>query len=100
MTDREAGELLLDFPKRWDGLQAVREQRQVILDEYKSAAAYDGSRMGQGSHSDQTGKKAGRLAELGGQDAVLFAPRCPLRDTSKNRSEGRRQLFIVGAGRE
>ena len=72
MTDREAGELLLDFPKRWDGLQAVREQRQVILDEYKSAAAYDGSRMGQGSHSDQTGKKAGRLAELGGQDAVLL----------------------------
>ena len=72
MTDREAGELLLDFPKRWDGLQAMREQRQVILDEYKSAAAYDGSRMGQGSHSDQTGKKAGRLAELGGQDAVLL----------------------------
>ena len=72
MTDREAGELLLDFPKRWDGLQAMLEQRQAILDEYKSAAAYDGSRMGQGSHSDQTGKKAGRLAELGGQDAVLL----------------------------
>ena len=72
MTEREAGELLLDFPKRWDGLQAMREQRQAILDEYKSAAAYDGSRMGQGSHSDQTGKKAGRLAELGGQDAVLL----------------------------
>ena len=72
MTEREAGELLLDFPKRWDGLQAMREQRQAILDEYKSAAAYDGSRMGQGSHSEQTGKKAGRLAELGGQDAVLL----------------------------
>ena len=72
MTEREAGELLLDFPKRWDGLQAMREQRQAILEEYKSAAAYDGSRMGQGSHSDQTGKKAGRLAELGGQDAVLL----------------------------
>ena len=45
---------------------------QAILEEYKSAAAYDVSRMGQGSHSDQTGKKAGRLAELGGQDAVLL----------------------------
>lgn len=72
MTDREAGELLLDFPKRWDGLQAMREQRQAILDEYKSAAAYDGGRMGQGSHSDQTGRKAGRLAELEGKDAVLL----------------------------
>ena len=72
MTEREAGELLLDFPKRWDGLQAMREQRQAILDEYKSAAAYDSVRMGRGSHSDQTGKKAGRLVELGGQDAVLL----------------------------
>ena len=72
MTEREAGELLLDFPKRWDGLQTMREQRQAILDEYRSAAAYDGGRIGQGSHSDQTGKKAWRLAELEGQDAVLL----------------------------
>ena len=72
VTEREAGELLLDFPKRWDGLREMREQRQAILEENKSAAAYDGSRMGQGGHSDQTGKKAGRLAELGGQDAVLL----------------------------
>ena len=75
MTEREAGELLLDFPKRWDGLQAMREQRQAILDEYRSAAAYDGGRMGQGSHSDPTGKRAGRLAEIKEQDALLQAVR-------------------------
>ena len=71
MTDQEAGELLLDFPKRWESLQAIREQRRAILDEYKSAAAYDGARMGQGSHSDQTGRRAGRLVELGEQDSLL-----------------------------
>ena len=75
MTEREAGELLLDFPKRWDGLQTMREQRQAILDEYRSAAAYDGGRIGQGSHSDQTGKRAGRLAEIKEQDALLQAVR-------------------------
>ena len=72
MTQLEASKLLLEFPSRWEGLRTMREQRQAILDGYKSAAAYDGSRFGQGSHSDATGRKAGKLAGLeGGHDVVL-----------------------------
>ena len=72
MTEREAGELLLAFPGRWENLQAKRES---ILEAYHSISAYDGPRIQTSGHSDPTGKRAGRLAEIKEQDALLQAVR-------------------------
>ena len=68
MTEQAAGELLISFPKHWEGLQAKREQ---ILEAYHSAAAYDGARIQTSGHSDPTAKRAGKLIEAEEQDALL-----------------------------
>ena len=68
MTESAAGELLISFPKRWESLQAKREQ---ILESYHSANAYDGARIQVGGHSDPTAKRAGKLVEAEEQDALL-----------------------------
>ena len=72
MTEREAGELLLAFPGRWENLQAKRES---ILEAYHSINAFDVVRIQTGGHSDPTGKRAGRLAEIKERDALLQAVR-------------------------
>ena len=72
MTEREAGELLLAFPGRWENLQAKRES---ILEAYHSISAYDGPRIQTSGHSDPTGKRAERLAGIKEQDVLLQAVR-------------------------
>ena len=72
MNEHEAGELLLAFPGRWENLQAKRES---ILEAYRSINAYDGTRVQISGYSDPTGKRAGRLAEIKEQDALLQAVR-------------------------
>ena len=88
MTEIQSECLILQYPKRWDLIQELREQ---IIEASGNGEAYCKAATGSG-HGDNTFKKTARLALLAEEESVLEV----IREWLANGLDPEDRIFLIG----